>query len=139
MTGRYVLDACALLALLRDESGADVVADIINAANNGEIDLSMHKANLLEVYYDIYRSVGKEKADEVMAEIKGRPIIILSDISDAIFEEAGRLKASYKVSFADTFALATASVTDAALLTTDHHEMDAIEQNEQGIKFHWVR
>ena len=139
MTGRYVLDACALLALLRDEPGADVVADIINAANNGEIDLSMHKANLLEVYYDIYRSVGKGKADEVIAEIKGRPITILSDISDAIFEEAGRLKASYKVSFADTFALATASVTDATLLTADHHEMDTVEQNEQGIKFHWVR
>jgi predicted nucleic acid-binding protein len=75
----------------------------------------------------------------IVAEIKGRPITILSDISDAIFEEAGRLKASYKVSFADTFALATASVTDATLLTADHHEMDAVEQNEQNIKFHWVR
>ncbi|MCL1808015.1 MAG: PIN domain-containing protein [Oscillospiraceae bacterium] len=81
----------------------------------------------------------RKKADEVMAEVKACPITIFSEISDELFEEAGRFKASYKVSFADTFALATASVTNATLLTTDHHEMDAVEQGEQGIKFHWVR
>jgi predicted nucleic acid-binding protein len=48
-------------------------------------------------------------------------------------------KANLKVSFADTFAIATASVTNAALLTTDHHEMDEVEKIEQGIKFQWVR
>jgi len=31
----YVLDACALLALLRNEAGADIVSDVINAANKG--------------------------------------------------------------------------------------------------------
>jgi hypothetical protein len=45
----------------------------------------------------------------------------------------------YKVSFADTFALATASITDAFLLTADHHEMDRIEQVEPDIKFLWIR
>jgi len=52
---RYVLDACAMLAMLRDEPGADIVAAVINAANNGEAEIIMHKANLLEVYYDLYR------------------------------------------------------------------------------------
>ncbi|MCL2776059.1 MAG: type II toxin-antitoxin system VapC family toxin [Oscillospiraceae bacterium] len=136
---KYVLDACALLAMLHNEDGADLVADIINAANNGEANLSMHKANMLEVYYDIYRSVGKIKADEIISELKKRPITIISDISDGLFEEAGRLKSLYKISFADVFALATASVTGAALLTADHHEMDKIEQSEPNIKFHWVR
>ena len=36
---RYVLDACALLALLRNEPGADKVAAAINAANNGEAEI----------------------------------------------------------------------------------------------------
>ncbi|MCL2003325.1 MAG: PIN domain-containing protein [Oscillospiraceae bacterium] len=139
MTRRYVLDACALLALLRDEEGADMVAGVINAANAGEADAAIHKANLLEVYYDVYRFAGKAKADEIIREIKACPISVISDISDALFEEAGRFKASYNISFADTFALATASVTGAALLTTDHHEMDRIEQTEQTVKFQWVR
>jgi len=31
----YVLDACALIALLQDEAGADKVAAVINAADVG--------------------------------------------------------------------------------------------------------
>jgi len=139
MTGRYILDACALLALLRDETGADIVAGIINDSNIGTALVSIHKANLLEVYYDVYRTAGKAKADDVISKIKSQPIKIISEISDALFEEAGRLKALYKVSFADIFALAEASVSKAILLTADHHEMDKVEQNEPAIKFQWIR
>ena len=46
MIDRYILDACALIALLRDETGADIVADIINKANNNDVLVLMHKANL---------------------------------------------------------------------------------------------
>ena len=139
MKKKYVLDACALIALLRNEDGAAVVADVINEANKDEIFLSIHKANLLEVYYDMCRVIGTEKADEVIDKIKCRPIQIIAEISDAIFIEAGRLKTMYKVSFADVFALATASVTGATLLTSDHHEIDIVEQSEPGIKFIWIR
>jgi predicted nucleic acid-binding protein len=66
-------------------------------------------------------------------------LLVLADISDELFVEAGRLKSLYKVSFADTFALATASVSGGILLTADHHEMDKVEQIEPGIKFRWIR
>jgi PIN domain nuclease of toxin-antitoxin system len=33
----YVLDACALIALLHDKAGADKVAEIINMDYNSEI------------------------------------------------------------------------------------------------------
>jgi len=135
---RYVLDACALLALLRDEPGADKVAAAINAANNGEAEIVMHKANLLEVYYDLYRSLGKEKADSILSEIMKRPIKINAEITDEIFSEAGRIKASFKISFADSFALAQASVSGSELLTADHHEFGAIEGHEN-IRFCWIR
>ncbi|MDR0491740.1 MAG: PIN domain-containing protein [Oscillospiraceae bacterium] len=135
---RYVLDACALLALLRNEPGADKVAAAINAANNGNAEIIMHKANLLEVYYDVYRSIGKEKADLILSEIKKRPIKINAEITDEVFKEAGRLKASYKISFADSFSLAQALVSSSELLTTDHHEFDAIVGRED-IVFQWIR
>ena len=135
---RYVLDACALLALLRNEPGADIVADAINAANNGEAEIIMHKANLLEVYYDLYRFLGKDKADIILSEIIKRPININAEITEQIFTEAGRLKASYKISFADSFALAQAIVSDSELLTSDHHEFDTIEQHNE-VRIKWVR
>jgi len=135
---RYVLDACALLALLRNEAGADKVVDAVNAANSGEAKLIMNKVNLLEVYYDLYRSLGKETADKILTEIKKRPIEINANFTDEIFAEAGRLKATYKISLADSFVLAQAIVSGGDLLTSDHHEFDAVEQQEK-IKFDWIR
>ena len=134
----YVLDACALLALLRNELGADIVAAVINSANNGEAGITIHKINLLEVFYDLYRTLGKEKAVEIVSEIKKRPITINTEITDEIFYEAGRLKALYKISLADSFALAQALVFNGELLTSDHHEFDSIEKLEP-IVFYWIR
>jgi predicted nucleic acid-binding protein len=134
----YVFDACAILALIQDELGADKVVAVLNAANNGKAEIVMHKVNLLEVYYDVYRSRGKEKADLFLAELTKRPVKINSEITDGIFTEAGRLKALYRVSLADSFALAQAIVTGGELLTADHHEFNAIDGKES-IRFHWIR
>ena len=135
---RYVLDACALLAMLRNETGADQVAAAINAANNGEAEIIMNKINLLEVYYDLYRSLGKEKAALILSEILKRPIDINAEITDEIFSEAGRLKASYKISLADSIALAQAVILEGELLTADHHEFDPLDGCEP-VRFHWIR
>ena len=58
---RYVLDACALLAMLRNEPGADKVAAAINEANTGDAEITMHKVNLLEVYYDLKRHIRRRR------------------------------------------------------------------------------
>ena len=52
MSGVYVLDACALTALLKKEKGADKVVEIYRKAVVGEAQLLMNKLNLLEKYYD---------------------------------------------------------------------------------------
>ena len=70
MSVRYVLDACALIALLKDEAGAEEVSVIFNDTFKGEAQISMNKINLLEVYYDVYRSAGKETADKVDIKFK---------------------------------------------------------------------
>jgi predicted nucleic acid-binding protein len=136
----YVLDACALLALLHDESGADKVAAAIIAANNGEAEIVMNRINLLEVYYDVYRSRGEEQAKVMVANLKKHRVEINAEITDKIFAEAGRLKASYKISLADSIALAQAIVTGGELLTADHHEFDVIEADgREAIRFCWIR
>jgi len=135
---RYNLDACALIALLQEEPGADKVADVLNSADNDEAEVVMHKVNFLEVYYDAYRSRGKDQANLMWTEFNKLPVSINAEISDEIFSEAGRLKASYKISFADSFALAQAIVFDGELLTADHHEFDVIDGIEP-VNFHWIR
>jgi len=134
----YVLDACAMLAFLQDEFGADKVVAVLMNARDGKCKVHMNVVNLVEVYYDIYRAVGATKANEEIAMIKKLPLVIQTEITDRIFEEAGRLKASYKISFADSFALAQAIVIDGELLTSDHHEFDVIEGKEP-VRFQWIR
>jgi predicted nucleic acid-binding protein len=134
----YVLDACALIALLKNEDGAEKVAVSINAAYNGDAKILMNKVNLLEVYYDVFRSQGKENADRMVTELKKRPVTINNEITDEIFVEAGRLKASYKISLADSFALAQAIISGGELLTADHHEFDVIVGAED-IFIQWIR
>jgi PIN domain nuclease of toxin-antitoxin system len=136
----YVLDACALLALLQDESGADKVAAAIVAANNGEAEIVMNRVNLLEVYYDVYSSRGEEQAKIMLANLEKHRVEINTEITDKIFVEAGRLKASYKISLADSIALAQAIVTGGELLTADHNEFDVIEATgREAIRFCWIR
>jgi predicted nucleic acid-binding protein len=127
-----------LIALLKDEAGAEEVSAIFNEAFKGEAQISMNKINILEVYYDVFRSADKETADNVVSELIKRPVTVVSEISDAVFSEAGRLKATYKISLADSIALAEAAVSGGSLVTADHHEFESVEKNEK-MHFYWIR
>jgi len=133
------MDACALIAFLSDETGAQVVSDVLLKAADSKVLVTMNGLNLLEVYYDMYRKVGKEKAQEQLSMIEKLPLSIRPEISGKVFMEAGRLKAGYHISIADSVALAEALVSGGSLLTADHHEFDAVEPKEKKIKFCWIR
>ncbi len=53
-------------------------------------------------------------------------IVERTDFDQSLWQEAGRLKAKGKVSLADCFALALTNRVGGTLLTSDHHELDAI-------------
>jgi len=138
MVSQYVLDACALAALINDEIGADIVQDVLEEAGIGNVEVYMNKLNLFEVYYGIRRLEGVQQAEAFYNMVLGLPIIIVDGISDDVFREAGRVKTQYKMSLADSIALGETSVRGATIVTSDHHEFDVVEQNE-GLKFTWIR
>jgi len=138
MHNGFVLDACALIAYFKREEGWEVVGNLIEKAALGELRLTMSKYNLLEVYYGFYRDDGRDKAWEILQDALGLPIRIAEELSDAVFLEAGRLKATYGLSLADAVALGLASTTGEPLVSSDHHEFSVIEQVED-IAIHWYR
>jgi len=133
----FVLDACALVALLKNETGADVVASAYKQAEKGDTKIIMNRVNLLEVYYGFYHDDGKEYADKIMDSVV-KSIVLISEFDKEIFPIAGRLKASYRISLADSIVLAQTILLDSEVLTSDHHEFDPIEGREP-IHFHWIR
>jgi len=138
MSDHYLLDACALIAYINDEDGADVVEALLAQSSDNAVLLSMSMTNVLEVYYGVFRDFGSDKAEEVLDEILSLPIGFIGDLSLDTVREAGRLKVSHKMSLADSIALGIASVSGYFVVTADHHEFDAVEKSET-IKFLWIR
>jgi PIN domain nuclease of toxin-antitoxin system len=135
----YILDACALLALLKEEEGAYAVDNLFQKAVRGEAALYMSIINLLEVFYGFIRESGLDREEEIMRCIDDTPLRILNYISQPVYREAARLKGTYhRISLADAVGLATAFELSGQFVTSDHHELEKIEQNEPYTLF-WVR
>lgn len=125
----YILDACALIALTNQEKGADIIADILQKTIYSNAQLYMNRVNLYEVYYGFYREYGKEYALNVVKTVESSSVQI-TEFDRDIFLEAGRLKAIYKLSLADSVVIAQTIILKGSILTSDHHEFDAIEGKE---------
>jgi predicted nucleic acid-binding protein len=127
----YVLDACAMIAILNGEEGAGVVKELFEKAEAGEATVFMHAVNVLEVYYDRIRAINRESADAFLDKLNASPVAVIDTISTALIREAGRIKVAYNLPLGDCFAFAAASVTQSVFVTTDHSDFDKIEEQEQ--------
>ncbi|MDR2898090.1 MAG: PIN domain-containing protein, partial [Spirochaetaceae bacterium] len=54
----YLLDACALIALISAEKGSTTVRDLLEGAEYSGDTIFMCRINLLEVYYGILKDFG---------------------------------------------------------------------------------
>jgi predicted nucleic acid-binding protein len=131
----YVFDACALIAFLNNEAGADTVAELLVQAESGIDRLCMSSIQVMEVYYDRIYVKGREYAETVLENIFNSKIIILTEISKDIIREAGRFKTSYSMSLADTFAAATTKMLGATLITKDNEMKEAEEAGEFSVQW----
>jgi len=133
----FVLDACAVIALIRKEQGHETIRDMLL---NEEVNCLMHSINLCEVYYDCVRVAGAEQAEILLEGLEAAGLIVRSDMDTDLWTYAGRLKARGRISLADTFAMALAVRENAILVTSDHHEFDAImATGECPVKIQFIR
>lgn len=119
----WVLDACAMIAYLNDELGADLVEAALVEPNDQCL---AHAINLCEVFYHFYRAGGEKAAGDAIRDLRRMNVIERSDFDPQFWEEAGRLKAQARLSLADCFALTLCKRLRGVLLTSDHHEFDPL-------------
>ncbi len=120
----YVLDACAVIAFLRGEAGADVVEQAVLEAGS---ECTAHSINLCEIFYLFWREAGEAAATGALDDLRAIGVIEHNDSDRAFWYEVGKLKAvQKKVSLADCCAIALTNRVGGTLLTSDHHELDAI-------------
>ena len=70
MSEIFILDACALIALLASEPGAENVKKIIQDAVDGNITVKINQINLLEVYYKVCNVYNQDEANRTMKKNK---------------------------------------------------------------------
>ena len=73
--------------------------------------------NLGEVFYVVWRAAGRERAEEVVRDLRAR--VTMDVASPTRVLEAASIKAAHPMAFADAFAIATATAYGAALWTGD--------------------
>lgn len=131
----YLLDACALIALLNDEPGAQRVEAILS----GDTPVYMSTINTLEVAYDaVRRSKNNEAAAMILRLVSDANIEILWALTEPEWLAAARWKARGRLSLADAIALAIAETRNLKLVSADHHELDPLEA-EGLIQVEWLR
>ncbi len=115
---KIVLDSFAILALLQDEPGGEVVSQILHQAQDRLLQAAISTINIGEVLYLIERRYGVERAASVLSFLLEGPFT-LYEASFSRVLAAAHLKARFPISYADAFAAALAQELDAVLLTGD--------------------
>ncbi len=134
MPAAQVLDSFALLALLRDEAGGDVVARLLERAGEMDQPLLMTEANYSEVQYIIRRKDGDAAWLAVARELSAAPIEF-HVIDRRLADGAAHFKARYRIGLADAFAAALAKERKAQLVTGDPD----FRPLEKEIKILWLQ
>lgn len=117
--GVAVVDSWSILAFLRaEEPGAAAMRRYLRRARAGNLRLLLNVVNLGEVFYRLIQLTGATQAEERLAEIKALPIEIVP-AREGLIMEAARIKAGHRLAYADAFAVATARVESAPIITGD--------------------
>jgi predicted nucleic acid-binding protein len=127
------LDSWALLCYLEQEPGFEKMIDLFEKAVESSRPLLMCVINWGEVYYQIARRFGEQKAQEVERLIQTLPITLV-EANKELTREAARIKATKRMAYADCFAVALARLKKAELYTGDP-EFKAVEKD---IKVVWL-
>jgi len=104
--------------MFEDEAGADTVQDLLDRANKSEILVFVSFVTFTEIFYITLREKGEEEAQK---RIKLMDALATTRIesSKELSLIAGRLKAAYRLSFADAWIAATAMFYDDILVHKD--------------------
>jgi predicted nucleic acid-binding protein len=113
----YVLDANAVIRYLIKGPGIETLDRIFAQAQRGEAILAMSVINRGEALYVLARRVGLLEAIEAFRALSHyvEPV----DVNDRLATEAATLKFTYKLGYADCFAVGLAIRRGATLVTAD--------------------
>jgi PIN domain nuclease of toxin-antitoxin system len=120
-----VLDASAIIAFLRGESGAEIVRQYLETEPP---ECMIHAVNLCEVFYDFLKRSDEDAATLAIDTVRSIGVIVREDIDEAFWQQAGRYKVRFRMPLADAFVLSLADRFGAEIITSDHGDFEPVAQ-----------
>jgi predicted nucleic acid-binding protein len=116
---KVVLDTSAIITYFEGENGKDTVEELLISSASSSFRLFLPFSAAIEFYYINFNNIGEETANQRFAMLMSLPLELIKNIDEPYMIEAGRLKASYPISFADSLIAAYVSLEDASLVHKD--------------------
>ena len=113
----HVLDACAMIALLKSEAGHDVITASVSDPG---ITCIAHAVNMMEVYYIIGRKDGPERAGAAITRLGEFGVQVREDFDQGIWRQAAEHMIGPRIAQADCIAAALAARLGGVLVTGDY-------------------
>jgi predicted nucleic acid-binding protein len=129
-----VLDSFAVLALLFEETGHEIVVSLLDTASKEDAAVYITAVNWAEVRYIVQRRKGIDEWSRARTNLLALPIEI-RPADQTMAERAGEIKATKKMSLADCFAAALARELKAELYTGDPE----FREVEKDVKIVWLK
>lgn len=118
MADRFLLDSSAFIAFLQAEAGAARVLHLLEQAARDQVEVFGCFASLTEVQYIVFYDFGADAARSTVADMRRRRVT-WPHSDDALCAAAADVKAAHRISFADSFVVATALRFDAVPVHKD--------------------
>ena len=130
----YVFDSYALIAFFRKEKSWELIQGLLVKMSNDEITGWITTVNVGEIYYMISRKSSVKQADLAIEALLNFPLnIIEADLKLAL--QAAKLKAAFRLSYADAFAAALTISKKAVLLTGDQEFLNLKDEKDFDVQF----
>ena len=115
MKGKLFLpDTSAILTMMDNEEGADVVEGILRTR-----EILLPAVVLFEVYYKTIQNRGMEVAELRYATLKSIKAKHIAELTEPVLLKGGEFKAEYQISLADSIIAAYAYLFEATLVHKD--------------------
>jgi len=114
----YVMDTSALLALFKDEEGAQKVEDILEACEDGRSVACLPFMSLMEFEYTTLREKDRPTTERALSIIQAWPVKRMES-SPKWGRRAAWVKSQVSLSLADAWNAALALMLDAELVHKD--------------------
>jgi predicted nucleic acid-binding protein len=134
MRSGYLFDSHALLAFFQNETGANIVYNILQKSRKEHIDRLVCVINLGEIICITKRMFGDQKKIEILGRIHQLGFKVLP-VPETLVYQAAEIKAEYPMSYADYFVIACAQEHNATIVTGDPE----FKNVDHLVKIEWIR